>query len=255
MALNFPISLVGKSGSGGIDQYYSTQEALGPIHRWKLNETSGITINNDILNTNSSLLPNNGSAWTGGSLGQAGAFPESYSANFNGVDGYGNLGFTKSVGNGNPTTFEFIVHSDYSGYVISESRVGSGDINKIVISVLGNSKTVRLGFLHNRVGDGYFYYINTPDALQNGFNHVVCTIGEANGFSDVKIFINGSLSVRKNDVTDIVPPVTPRLWEIGRWKNHTYSTNYASGAIDSVCVYDYVLSDGDILNNFKASSL
>jgi len=255
MSLKFPISLVGKRGGGGIDQYYSAQEALNPIHRWKLNETSGITINNDILNTNSSLLPNNGSAWTGGSLGQAGAFPESYSADFNGVDGYGDLGFTKAVGNGNPTTFEFIVHSDYSGYVISESRLGPNDIYKTLISVIGASKTVRLSYLHNRPGDGYIYSIETPDALQNGFNHVVCTIGEANGFSDVKIFINGSLSVRKNDVTDIIPPVTPMLWEIGRWKNHTYNVHYGSGAIDSVCVYDYVLSDGDILNNFKASSL
>lgn len=225
------------SGATGSQITAATDYALavkadGPQVWYKSNEAAGNTVMN-----NSAGAANDSSSISGVGFGSLGI--EGRTGDFDG-SGFADLDYNLDV-SASSFSVEMLISPDALGSNLVQQLDGAG-LGRTLLILNGD------GSLSSFYG-GSTQALTAAGLIETGqWAHVVLTV-EQNGTTDaISIYVNGALKgtgVEDGEAAD-------GMWRLGAHKNGGGKYN---GLLDEFAVYDYALSDAQVLTHFQAATI
>lgn len=245
-------------------RYRSAVLADSPVAYWRLGEASGTTAADEMGSYNGTCTPNSGGAWTGGTLGAAGALADgNTAATFPGGTSFtttphvniGSAMATVFTGN-NPRSFDFWIKpaaTMVSGAIIAKSDNQAGAaLFAWLIHMLSTGEVV---FTLQGPASA-FWRVTSPAATlaASTWAHVAVVVGDTNTRASA-IYMNG-VSQSLTASTGGTPPTTWTAAVTNVWigKSHKSASAYATAAdIDEMAIYSSALSAARVLAHYQAA--
>lgn len=225
--------------------YYSFDEGYGTtVHNqmekngenglvgwWKMDETSGIVVNDAMGNANGT---NNNSTITDGKTGK--------SLDFNSTTSYVSITDNTALATDYTTVSAWINPDTFvTGSPIYNRRT-AGNVGGITFELYQTSGLIRC-YVYI---DGNWRNAQTTTALSTGqWSNVACSYDG----SSIKVYVNGNLDGSTLYSGSMNKPTSPAV-EIGR--NIAGSNGYWDGKIDNVKVYNRALTNGEIAAEYNS---
>jgi len=246
----------------GVDDlsYRDAVLLLGAEGYWRLDEPSGTLADDETLNYPGEYKPNTGGAWTGGTLGEDGALPNSNNdaAAFNGTDGEVEVG----------DVLDFELDEPWSVTLWVKPDAVTQDF-QLLVGKQDLSLATRPGWAVARYQGGFTAYVRTDGAADSlalvgtdndlpagAWSFITATYdgsGDASGF---RTFINGE-EVAHSDVYDQVNGGTSlNAGDLSIGSRDDGSGGIDSpfdGTLDEVAVFDRVLAPVEIAAMYRTA--
>lgn len=222
---------------------------------WKMNEPSwtGLT-SGEVVNSANNYY--HGSAVSGATTSDS---PYQFGGQFNGTNSWVNLGDITQLNNGasqfTVSTWVMQTNVTRSEGVFHKATDGNNDISLAPFYTSGQQR------IYAEVGNGSnsFGYWNAAGVVQNNTWYHLAMVyngGLTNNSNRLKLYVNGV--PRTLTFSGTIPASTANLstrdTAVGAALNSGVASNWLSGKIDELRVYNVALSDTDIQNLYKYNS-